>query len=159
MKILLLMLLVSCVGGGAGGSDSSSEDVVSNNPIVITYNSYGSYQITGVSLDLMGTFGEQEPLIIPQFLDVLQDTNNSLQNNDVARIKFVDTVCVYTYNGTQFEFDSCSGLLSAASFGDTIYLHDLHNPLNAQRDGKIDFGVVRPGGSNHTGTIEITTTL
>lgn len=187
---MILFVLVSCNGAGGGAKEADvtepndginigtcldvNNNVVScassNDPIVLEYNSYGSYQNTGRSLDLMRapdnttTFDDQRPLIIPQFITKLQDSSNSLQINDIARIQFVYVACDYRWNGAQFEFDSCADILSVPTHatlasniqhGDTLYLHDVYEPSNPSQSGKIQFGVVRNPAANHTGTIRL----
>jgi len=195
IMLSLLVLMTACNGaGGSAGTEpevtgpndgidigtclDSNNNVVSctssSDPIVLEYNSLGSYQNTGRSLDLMRapdnttTFDDQRPLIIPQFITKLQDSSNSLQINDIARIQFVYVACDYRYNGTQFEFDSCADILSVPThaalasniqYGDTLYLHDVAEPSNPSQSGKIQFGVVRNPAANHTGTIRLQVNL
>ena len=184
MKTIILMsmfLMVGCMGGsgGSGGSsdagepdpfqndydgclDANGAQISCQDPatdLVIEYDSHGVYQNTGVSMDLMGTFDEDRRIVIPQFITIVQDTANSIQLNDVVKIKFANTLCSWTYTAPHFEFYSCVGTLTTAQHGDQIYLSDLADPANPQLDGKISFGVVRDPNSNHTGTIVLQANL
>jgi hypothetical protein len=194
ITLSLLVLMTACNGAGGGEKEADvtepnngidigtcldqNNNVISctsnSSPLIISYNSNGAYQNTGRSLDLMRApdnttdFDENRPLIIPQFITRLQDSANSLQINDIARIQFVYVACDYKWNGTQFAFWRCIDVLSTPTYavlasnlqhGDTLYLHDVAEPSNPGQDGKIQFGVVRNPAANHTGTIDLQASL
>jgi hypothetical protein len=161
MKVLMLMsmfLMVGCLGGsgGSGGGDSDGGNYI-HQDLVITFDSMGFYTNSGWSAHQYSV-NEQRSLIIPEFVELLSDTNNSLQINDIARIKFATSDCDYRFNGTRFNFHSCSGHLVGAQYGDVIYLYDVREPMNPGMNGKVNFGVFK-GGAGHTGTIVIRTNL
>lgn len=155
LMLLMLMVFVSCNGAGGGSTEPDVGSGNSTNDLIIEYNSYGVFQNTGVSLDQMGTYDENRAFIIPETLELTMDSNGSVQIGDVARIVFVQSNCNYTWNGSNFTFQSCTGALGSASHGDVLYLGDIQSMVNPQMNGVIQFGVIRPMGNNHTGTIVI----
>lgn len=176
MKTLILLslfALVSCNGAGSqsGSSDEGDPNAAvdtsqcldennlviscapSNQDLELEYNSNGVYQASGISLDQMGTFDENRNIVLPEFLDLLEDSNGVIVFNDRVRITFVTAICDWHWNGAQFEFFACNGSLNGVVSGHNFKLKDIRSVVNPQMNGVIQMGVVRPSNNNYTGTI------
>lgn len=159
MKILILLsmfILVSC--NGSGGSSSGESENKTQSDLIVRFESYNFFVNTGWTSEQY-TVDEQRSIVIPEKIALLQDSNSSVQMNDIARIKFVDSNCDYLWDGTNFSFSSCNGALSGAQFGDVIYLYDLTSFGNPAMAGLINIGVYRNPAANHTGNIIIRANL
>lgn len=151
-----LFVLVSC--NGSGGSSGGESEKTSHSDLIIRFESYNFFVNTGWTSE-ESTVDEQKALIIPEKITLLQDSNSSVQINDIARIKFVDSNCDYLWDGTSFNFSSCNGALAGNQYGDQIYLYDLTSFGNPAMAGKINIGLYRNPAANHTGNIVIRANL
>jgi hypothetical protein len=182
MKTLILLSLFALVSCNSAGTQSGSSDegdpsaaidsstcldenniviscAPSNQDLELEYDSNGIYQNTGISLDQMGKFNEDRNIVLPEFLDLLEDSNAVIFLNDRVRMIFVTAQCDWHWNGAQFEFFACNGSLNGVVSGHNFTLRSIRSVSNPQMNGIIQMGVVRNPLNNFTGTIRVNANL